>query len=173
VLYFQVGWPLPLRNNEGTDEQVQTIAPLYFVMFCDELFEPISLKCWQRRIVQTVLWKIRPSAPSLPIVFLKVHKIQVRQYCGISSFVIWNYSRRKFINIALLSFSYFPSNEFAIASHQLWVWKIEFSIDYIYICVSVKEKSAIPGLFEVAFVWRYYVLPRLNTKLAERGLLSS
>ena len=58
-------------------------------------------------------------------------------------------------------------------SDQLWVWNTEFSICYIYICVAVRKKRAIEGQFDVAFVWRYYTRPRLNTKLAERRLLSS
>ena len=73
------------------------------------------------------------------------------------------------MNIALLSFSYYPANEYA--SEQLWVWNTEFSIDYI--CVAVRKRSAIACLFDVAFVWRYNTRPRLKTKLAERGLLSS
>jgi len=46
------------------------------------------------------------------------------------------------MNIALLSFSYYPANEYAIASEQLWVWNTEFSIDYIYTLPSGKEEQS-------------------------------
>jgi hypothetical protein len=46
------------------------------------------------------------------------------------------------MNIALLSFSYYPANEYAIASEQLWVCNTEFSIGYIYASPSGKEAQS-------------------------------
>lgn len=72
------------------------------------------------------------------------------------------------MNIALLSCSYYPSNEYAVATEQLWVWNTKFSIDCIFMRCR-QEKGAIAGLFDVAFVWRYYTRPRLNTNLQNEG----